>query len=97
MKTFSIFKNNKKEEGSKHPDYNISISGAEGQPMVNIGGCWLRDSKSGIKYFSCKLNDAYVDNVKGFTRKGFAIVEDEKQSLPATVNHIEENPHNIPL
>ena len=97
MKNFSIFKNDYKKEGEKTPDYKIMVSGKEGEKMVEAGGCWLKDGKNS-KYFSCKLNDEYVDNAKGFHRKGFTIIEDKKESLPEKiVNTIEENPHNIPF
>jgi len=75
MKYFNIFKNTKKKEGSTAPDYNISVNiGTKEAPEnADAGGCWLKDMKGGGKYFSCKLNDVYVDHIKGGARKGFEI------------------------
>jgi len=71
-KTFSIFKNTYKKEGEKTPDYKIMISKGEGEKFEEAGGCWIREGKNG-KFFSCKLNDIYVDHTKNLARKGFAL------------------------
>jgi hypothetical protein len=86
MKYFNIFKNTSKKEGSTAPDYRISVNiGTKENPEnVEAGGCWLKDMKSGGKYFSCKLSDLYVDKEKGTARQGFdlvaePIVEEKKE------------------
>ncbi len=49
-----IFKNDFKEDGTKQPDYNggLSIDGKE----YNIA-LWVSTSKSGLKYFSGKVQE----------------------------------------
>ena len=51
-----IFKNTKKEEGSKQPDYKGSID-VDGTPY-DIA-LWIRESKDGKKYFSGKVSEPY--------------------------------------
>jgi len=77
MKNFNIFKNDFKKEGSKAPDYKIMASLSEGEKMIELGGCWLKEGKKG-KYFSCRLNDAYADHIKGIARKGFILSEESQ-------------------
>ena len=72
MKNFSIFKNKNKKPEDKTPDYKMSVK--VGEEYVECGGCWLREDKSGGKYFSCKLSDVYVDHTKGVARKGWEMV-----------------------
>ena len=71
MKNFNILKNDYKKE-DKQPDYSISVNeGTQEEPdYKDAGGCWLKETKTGSKYFSCKLNDAYQD------RKGYSITID---------------------
>lgn len=64
-KNFAIFKREKKNE--KEPDYNISMK--IGEKYVTVGGCWLKEGKSG-KFFSCKLSNAYGD------KEGYSITTD---------------------
>ena len=71
LKNFNIFKV-KEKKNDKSPDYNVSVK--VGENYVNIGGCWLKEGKSG-KYFSCKLSDGYKSD-KG-ERFGFSIEQDE--------------------
>lgn len=66
IKSFAIFKNNKKEKEA-HPDYTISAK--VGEEYVTIGGAWIKEGKSG-KFFSCKLSNTYEK------RKGYGLVED---------------------
>ena len=66
IKSFAIFKNNKKEKET-HPDYTISAK--VGEEYVTIGGAWLKEGKSG-KFFSCKLSAPYKE------RKGYHLTED---------------------
>ena len=96
MKYFNIFKNTKKTEGSTAPDYRISVNiGTKEAPEnVECGGCWLKDMKSGGKYFSCKLSDLYVDKEKGTARQGFDLVAEpvgkvEERAIPQTVNGVD--------
>jgi uncharacterized protein (DUF736 family) len=77
MKSFTIFKNTYKEEGSNKPDYKMMVALREGEPLTEIGGCWLKEGKTG-KYFSCKLNDAYADHTKNVARKGFKLAMEEE-------------------
>lgn len=84
MKNFSIFKNDYKKEGSKLPDYKIMVSLKEGDQMIEAGGCWLKETKTGSKFFSCKLSDVYVDHTKGVARKGFELVEDPQTETAKT-------------
>ena len=60
-KIFAIFKNNDKKN-ENHPDYNISFK--VNDKYLNIGGCWIKEGKSG-KFFSCKLSNGYKE-IKGF-------------------------------
>jgi uncharacterized protein (DUF736 family) len=48
----AIFKNDKKEAGSKQPDYRL-VGDFEGQRIK--GGIWLDKSKAGQTYMSGKL------------------------------------------
>lgn len=50
---FSIFKNTQKKQGSNQPDYNILCEGYE-------GAGWIRKSKRGNSYISCKLEKKHV-------------------------------------
>jgi uncharacterized protein (DUF736 family) len=54
LTNFSIFKNDKKKEGSNQPDYRISAK--VGDVYEEIGGGWIKDSKSG-KYISCSVKE----------------------------------------
>lgn len=65
MNTFYIFKSEKK--GDKSPDYNLVMSIED--KLVNIGAGWVKDTKSGKKMISCKLNIAKDD------REGFEITK----------------------
>lgn len=53
----ALFKNERKEDGSKQPDYtgNARINGA----MVDISA-WLKTSKGGTKYLSLAFKPPYV-------------------------------------
>lgn len=66
MKNFTIFKVTEKKH-EKAPDYSISTKVDD--KYITIGGCWLKEGKSG-KFFSCKLSDTYQD------RAGFSLVKD---------------------
>lgn len=50
MENFSIFPNSYKEEGSKQPDYKVSVK--EGDNFVEWGACWKKQGKNGA-YLSC--------------------------------------------
>lgn len=69
-KIFAIFKA-KEKKNEKSPDYNISLK--VGEHYVNVGGCWIKEGKSG-KFLSCKLSEGYGD------RKGFEMVQEKEQS-----------------
>lgn len=75
MKNFTITKN-KFKKNEKQPDYRISIN--EDNGWVEIGGAWLKEDKQGNKYFSCRLNSAYVDHTSNVARPGFHLERDPK-------------------
>jgi uncharacterized protein (DUF736 family) len=66
IKNFSIFKA-KEKKNEKSPDYNISLK--VGEKYLIVGGCWLKEGKSG-KYFSCSLSNGYKEI------PGYCITED---------------------
>jgi len=66
INNFAIFKNKKKVEGDKQPDYVLSAK--VGEEYQDLGGCWLKDGKAG-KYFSVQLKKPYQD------KKGWQLVE----------------------
>ena len=78
IKTFSIFKNTKKTEGSTQPDYKLSVK--IGDEYIECGAGWIKDGKSG-KFISVKLSDAWVDHTQGKARKGFSITIDGQTEL----------------
>ena len=80
MKTFAIFKN-KDKKNENQPDYNISVK--HGEHFINVGGCWIKDSK-GNKYFSCKLSNGYKD-IPGFeiVPEKSNLTEEEKAQIQA--------------
>ena len=51
-----IFKNTKKPEGSKQPDYRGEIDCEGVRKEIAL---WLSESTSGTKYFSVKISDPY--------------------------------------
>lgn len=68
MKEFAIFKA-KEKKNPKSPDYNITVK--INDKFLTIGGAWLRETKTGEKFFSCKMSNGYKDF------KGFSITRDE--------------------
>ena len=98
MKNFTITKNKFKKEGSKAPDYKMSIKLENG--FTEIGGCWLKDAKDGQKYFSCKLNDAYADHVKGVACQGFKLIQEGSEithNMPPMVDKETVDESQIPF
>lgn len=73
IKNFYITKN-KFKKTDKQPDYKISFK-AENDEFVEVGSAWIKDGKGG-KFFSCKLNDIYVDHVKNTARKGYVLIQE---------------------
>jgi len=55
----ALFKNEKKLEGSKQPDYtgNCVIEG-----VIKDISCWVNVSKSGKKYFALSFKEPYNSN-----------------------------------
>jgi len=91
MKEFAIFKA-KEKKNPKSPDYNITIK--INDKFLTIGGAWLRETKTGEKFFSCKLSDSYKD------MKGFSLTRDEVKTTgvvetPASTEEID--PLSIPF
>lgn len=88
-KVFAIFKNNDKKN-EKSPDYNISFK--VNDKYTNIGGCWVKEGKSG-KFFSCKLSNGYKE-IKGFH------IEKDADSTPdglETVQQVSIKSEEIPF
>ena len=97
IKNFSITKNKFKKEGSSAPDYRMSSK--IGEEFVEIGACWLKDSKDGSKFFSCKMADVYVDHEKKLARKGFVITQEGETEIAKTYKpeEGEASPSEIPF
>lgn len=95
MKNFTITKNKFKKTDSQ-PDYKMSIK--QDDAFIEIGSCWLKEGKNG-KFFSCKLNDVYVDHVKGVARKGFDLVMEESNGndMPEMPEEVEDIADNAPF
>ncbi len=90
MKTFNIFKS-KSKKSEKAPGYTISFFDKQSNKSVTIGGCWVKDSKDGGKYFSCKLDDGYKD------RQGFSVVSDTVPTGQVEVATIDIDAEDIPF
>ena len=55
--TGAIFKN-KDKTSDKHPEYKGKFKDLQGNDFdISL---WLNESKSGMKYFSCKIQEPYV-------------------------------------
>jgi uncharacterized protein (DUF736 family) len=87
MKEFAIFKA-KEKKNPKSPDYNITIK--INDKFLTIGGAWLRETKTGEKFFSCKMSNGYKDF------KGFSITRDEVVVENSTSKE-EINANDIPF
>ncbi len=58
------------------PDYKISFK--DGESFVDAGGCWIKKTKTGNSYLSCKLGDIFVDHTDSTkSRDGFHITTDK--------------------
>ena len=71
--TFSLFKNEKKTADNNQPHYignGKDLNGNDFQVSA-----WLTTSKSGIKYFSCKLQEPYNANNSNNNEDNAASVE----------------------
>lgn len=62
----AIFKNEKKKE-EKHPDYQgkINVDGVDKDISL-----WLKEAKSGIKYFSVSIRPPYVKDGSNSVQNG---------------------------
>jgi len=71
-----LFKNDKKPEGSKQPDYKgtININGEEKELAA-----WVRDGKNGKKFMSLKISEPYK---KGDTYKAVEQQREEPKDEP---------------
>ena len=78
-----IFRNDKKPEGSKQPDYrgNIDCDGVKKEIAL-----WVRKSEKGKSYFSVKLSDPWV--------KPGEAPQSDYQKIPAK---IEEQTEDLPF
>ncbi|MCK5609711.1 hypothetical protein KAR91_48000 [Candidatus Pacearchaeota archaeon] len=74
----SIFKNDRKERENQ-PDYTGSalIDGKKKQIS-----CWLNEGKNGNKYFSCKVQDPYVNPSNNTSQQQSAINNDFDDDVP---------------
>jgi len=59
MKEFIIFKNTKPSDNVKAPTHRVMAT--IGNELVEIGGGWSRESKTGNKFLSIRLKDIYKD------------------------------------
>lgn len=77
IKQFSIFKNNKKEKDT-HPDYLISarVQKNNVDEFKEIGSVYIKETKTGQKFFSCSLSKAREFNGTQYT--GYVIVDEER-------------------
>ena len=77
IKNFSIFKNkNKKQE--THPDYTISakVQKDNVDEYKEIGAVYLKETKTGEKFFSCSLSKPR--EVAGVNFSGYVVVDEER-------------------
>lgn len=89
IKEFIIFRNTKETTNPKAPTHRI-MAKVNGDDLVEIGAGWAKESKSGNKFLSCRLQNVWVDHSdRTKTRKGFAIA-DEKQIMT-------DEPENAPV
>ena len=77
IKNFSIFKNkNKKQE--THPDYTISakVQKDNVDEYKEIGAVYLKETKTGEKFFSCSLSKPR--EVAGVNFSGYVVVDEDR-------------------
>lgn len=97
IKSFFITKNKFKQIDS-HPDYKISFM-TEDKQFIEVGGAWIKDGKGG-KFFSCKLNDRYVDHTKNTALKGYVLVPEAETEVSKQYETTPDSPfeaQNDPL
>lgn len=87
MKEFAIFRA-KEKKNDKAPDYNITVK--VNDKYLTIGGAWLRQTKTGDKFFSCKLSDGYKELTGFHIERDTPVKENE-----ASIDDI--NPDSIPF
>jgi uncharacterized protein (DUF736 family) len=73
-----IFKNNKKPEGSKQPDYRGEIDCDGVKKEIAL---WVRKSEKGLNYFSVKLSEPW--------KKTASPPESDYQKIPAKIEEQE--------
>ena len=67
LKNFSVFKN-KPDDNEKAPTHRLSAK--LGEEYISVGSAWTKETKSGDKFLSAQLSNAFVDNVdKSKSRK----------------------------
>lgn len=97
IKSFYITKN-KLKKAENQPDYKLSYKEENGE-FVEIGSAWIKDGKGG-KFFSCKLNDRYVDHTKNTARKGYVLVPEAETEVSKQYEQAPSSPfeaQNDPL
>lgn len=87
IKNFYITKN-KFKKTDKQPDYNISIKVDDA--FIAVGSAWIKDGKGG-KFFSCKLNDVYVDHTKNTARKGYVLMQEGQTKVAESYDQDHED------
>ena len=88
IKNFYITKN-KFKKTDKQPDYKISFM-TEDKQFMEVGSAWIKDGKGG-KFFSCKLNDVYVDHTKNTARKGYVLMQEGQTKVAESYDQDHED------
>lgn len=53
----NLFKNTKKEKDNQ-PDWRLTMK--SGEEFIDVGGGWNKESKTGVKFVSLKLDDEKI-------------------------------------
>lgn len=96
IKEFIIFKNTKESKNPKAPTHRI-MAKVDGEELIEIGAGWSKESKSGNKYLSCRLQNVWVDHSdRSKTRIGFAIAN-EKDIITDEPDNTSPEAQNDPI
>lgn len=71
--TINIFKNDKKTSENQ-PDYRMTVKTDEA--LVEIGAVWLKKTKEGKTYMSCKLAEERTYNGKSYD--GYVLLKESE-------------------
>lgn len=72
---FSIFKN-KFKKSENQPDYKMSAK--QDDKFIEIGACWIKQSKDGTQYLSCKLSENPAPTLTEDQKKAIQIARDNE-------------------